>query len=413
MAGAAILVLAVIGFGYWATTAPLATTIRANGKLISAHPSTQIQHKFGGRIAQIYVTNQQDVAQGELLLRLDVEAERQELKEIQKQISYLNTESEVIAGYLHSQGDRIKNTRDTRANSIYARYLTRAAELDLNIESSLHMAQSRNAQSRALKTGIAIKEDRLMAHQLRLDDLQRLQRKGHVTEADYNAQSEQLLSLEGEINSDWAEFQNLVDQSVSAKIEANRLELAFQSELLAQQAQNDARMPELKRQEITFAAQISAADIRAPHEGKIVSLPFNTNQMVVQPSQTILEISRALEQPSAEFNIPTQAIDQLQIGQIGQLTIPSLPQRNLPRINVRVSSISPTATKDADGAPIGYTAQAAIELSDLEAVKTALGGDLSLSADMPVAIAIEGRKITFSQYLVAPFFAIFNGALQD
>ena len=128
---------------------------------------------------------------------------------------------------------------------------------------------------------------------------------------------------------------------------------------------------------------------------------------------TLLTLSQTLKDPSVSFTIPTQAIDQVRVGMEGSLTIPALPQRNLPKVRLRLTAVSPDAKRDQDGNVLGYAAKAQIFSEDMAKIVAAMDGDLHLATDMPVSVALEGRTVTFAQYLFAPFMTIFEGSLQD
>ncbi len=159
--------------------------------------------------------------------------------------------------------------------------------------------------------------------------------------------------------------------------------------------------------------EINSAIIRSPISGTAVYVGYNTNQMYVARGTTLVSIAQDLTKPVVQLLIPTQAIDQVAIGMVGKLTIPSILQRNLPQIRITLISISPDAVKDSEGKPTGYRAHASIEKEDLNTAIESLNGNLHLATDMPVMASLEGRKVTFSQYLIGPFFKIFDGAFQD
>ena len=50
--------------------------------------------------------------------------------------------------------------------------------------------------------------------------------------------------------------------------------------------------------------------------------------------------------------------------------------------------------------------------TELQIANASLRGNLQLIAGMSVSVAVTGRKTTFSQYLIAPFFTMFDDAIQ-
>ena len=66
------LCFALCGLGLWAAFAPLATSIRANGTIAPSAPSYDVQHPFGGHIAQVMVWHQSVVRYGQIMFELDM-----------------------------------------------------------------------------------------------------------------------------------------------------------------------------------------------------------------------------------------------------------------------------------------------------------------------------------------------------
>lgn len=158
---------------------------------------------------------------------------------------------------------------------------------------------------------------------------------------------------------------------------------------------------------------IESAIVRSPVDEIVLLLSFDTERMYAPRRTTLLTLSQPLRDSSVNFTIPTQAIDQVRVGMEGALTIPALPQRDLPKVRIRLDAISLDAKRDRDGNVLGYPATAQIYSEDMDRIIVAMDGDLHLATDMPVSVALEGRKVTFAQYLFALFMAIFKGSLQD
>lgn len=97
----------------------------------------------------------------------------------------------------------------------------------------------------------------------------------------------------------------------------------------------------------------------------------------------------------------------------GFATLTSLPQRNLPKVRVHITALSPQATRNQDGAVVGYEGRARLNAEDVGKVKAVIGSGLRLSNDMPVGLTFEGRRVTFADYLVAPFLVFLTKSLQD
>lgn len=395
----------------WLVYAPIATTIRANGTLVSSVPSYDIQHPFGGPIETVHVVLQQSVTTGQDLVAFDVSVQRDALKELQKQMSNLTYENTIISAYLDGVRPDAKNANDNY--HIELQYLELQNKFQQDLEIQVNIIRANHTRAVMITKDIDIlKKRRALAFE-KAHALEKLVAKGAIASAEVDENKEKLLVLDGEINVEQSRLTAVHEETKAAKLEAKRLKTDYRLSLLDRLNQNEVRLIELRRQILPLKEEIANAVVRSPIDGTIVALNFDTDRMYAGQGSSILKLSKRLEKPKVLINIPTQSIDQVKLAMNGKMTIPSLPQRNLPPINVRLTAISPDAIKDENGQPIGYQATADIVSSDLKALTKSLEGDLRLSTDMPVSVALEGRNTTFYQYLILPFFKAFSHAIQD
>lgn len=411
-AGAIFLLL--IGIVVWAVYAPLATTIRANGTLASVQPAYDIQHPYGGRIARVLVTPQAEVKRGDLLLVLDVGPQRRSLELLRQQIARLEVENLVIRQKLGLKmtGPPLPDD-DPVVQSVRVRYRALRNQLTLDVQAAEQEQHRAQVRAQATERAVTNLTTRVEAMADRAVGRERLVERGILSKADAASQEDQQLALLSRLETQTGELASLRSEAKQAAMQAERLRGQFRLTLLDQLDRNTERLPELRRQAVSLGAEVDAAEVRAPISGTVVTLDYDTDAMFVPRGTTLLTLSQRLEAPVVTLRIPPNAIDQVHIGMSGQLTIPSLPQRNLPRIDVKITAIAPDATKDRDGNALGYAARADISAADLTALDHALSGELQLATDMPVSVAIAGRETTFARYLVAPFFTMFDGAIQD
>ncbi|MEM9852342.1 MAG: HlyD family efflux transporter periplasmic adaptor subunit [Pseudomonadota bacterium] len=398
----------------WATTAPLATTIRASGTLVSAHPAYDIQHAHGGRIGRVHVTLQETVRAGDTLFELDVETQRLSLAHLRQQITRLETENAVIRDLLNlGDAGPTLPADDPGARAVKMRYADLRGQLALDIAAAEQAQHAAQVRTQALEAGIESLGARVAAMEATARQRDRLVKRGIMTKSDAETREDLRLSVAAQIAAQEADLAAARDQADQARIRAERLRSQYRLTLLDRLTANDSRLPDLRRQAVELGAEITSAVISAPISGTVVALDYDTDRMYVPRGTTLVTLSQTLEAPAVRVIVPTNAIDQVRLGMEGQLTIPSLPQRNLPQISIKLTAISPDAQKDRDGNALGYAARATIAPEDLAALDAALGGELHLATDMPVSVALAGRTVTFAEYLVAPFFRIFEGAIQD
>lgn len=141
--------------------------------------------------------------------------------------------------------------------------------------------------------------------------------------------------------------------------------------------------------------------VRAPDAGMVLGLAVHTIGAVVRPGERILDIVPQDAKLVVEAQISPQDIDQVRIGQVAEVRFPAFKQRDLPRIDGRLISLSADRlVDDNDGRKIPYyLARVEIDSQGMQALARA---KLGLVPGMPAEVLVNTGERTFLQYLVAP-----------
>ncbi len=411
--GAMGLLVALLCLICWAVFAPLATTVRASGVLMSSKPSFNIQHPYNARLKTVKVKLHDPVIAGQILYELDVSSQQKALRELRSAIHHFEAENRLITGILDTGGMGSTENGDDVPEVIKRNYAEMLENLDLEVAIVQQASQSIENRLAFLDRGLDLLQERQALMADRAEHLSTLKQKGLIAAAQNEVHTNQLLDLQEELIR--AETERSADLATLRRNEIDRqsYKTRFRLTLLNKRLSNEARLPDLRRAAATIEDEVAQARIKAPVAGDVVAIGFDTDGLYAPRGTTLLTIAQPLELPFVEITIPPQAIDQTRPGMKGVLTISSLPQRNMPKIKVTLETIARDALLDPAGTPIGYRGRAIIDQQDLTRVRQSMGDALSLSADMPVEVALEGRHITFWQYLIDPFFQIFKESLQD
>lgn len=406
---ASVVLLAFIaGVTIWAVMAPLATTLNLTGRIVSSRPSFELQHPYGGRVAEVLVDAHDRVRGGDVVMRLDNRLERENLSTHRSMKARIERENAVIDTLLETLEGHATVPDFTHGSLFYLRHQQAMLQRQLREESADNLA----LQARALRGKIrhATAQLALMADRAR--------RKAHLADqglmlrSDHEQLQEQILIVQGEIESDFAALHALEDRRSQSVYQAELTSLSLNHELSAKREENLTRLDELAQAIVELEDQITRAEIRAPIDGTVTDVLLEAEDMYAARGETLMMITQPLARPHLAFDIPVGQIDQVRPGMSGRLIIPSLPQRAVPRIDVAVAAISPRAKLDEAGNPISYGGLAVVEAEALDGLRAAL--DLpGLSEDMPVNLIIEVRETTFAQYLLTPLASAFGTALQD
>jgi HlyD family type I secretion membrane fusion protein len=148
----------------------------------------------------------------------------------------------------------------------------------------------------------------------------------------------------------------------------------------------------------TYRDTVQRTVIKAPVKGTLISLKINTVGAVVQPGATVVEIVPADEALMLEVHIDTTDIDVVKVGQHAVVTLLAYPQRELPKLNSTLESVSADAIVDSKTGSTYYVGKMRITEEELKR----LGDNVGLVPGMPVQAMIQTSTRTFVEYLLSP-----------
>jgi multidrug efflux pump subunit AcrA (membrane-fusion protein) len=391
-------------FALWAVFAPLATTIALQGTIKSSRPSFSLQHPYGGMVSGVLVQLHDEVGQGQALLRFDRVLEQ---KTLSTQIAIrdrLTAENADILALLDQSG-----ARDLPQLSPL---LARKHQVELQALSARQTNESLTQQVQVLFTKVEHAEAQLALMTDRAERYATLTHQGLRRRSDHEQLQEQILLVKAEIEEDRATIISLEGESLRTRQQQELARVAFEHELTSLYRQNMEKLDQLSVSILDLTDRVAKSVLRAPVQGVVASLPINAEHMMATPGATLVTLARPIDQARISFMVPVNHIDQLRPGMTGRLVIPSLPQRQMPKIDVVIEAISPRAQVDDAGNPVSFPGLAVVKLGALETI-FADGVPGSLSEDMPITIIVAVRETTFADYLLTPLLSAFDRALQD
>lgn len=409
----AVLILGVISIGLWAAFVPLATSIHTAGHLRSRTPEFAVQHPVGGRIEEVLVTPLDAVEAGQLLIRLDVSRDRAQLAELEREVAQISNENTQITAILDKldhpadRADEGANEHDESASwASFRRHLAERATGVAQL-SALH------DQAIYLEQGLLRQRGRVASIEARDARQRALADKGLSTNDTAEALHEDLLQAKSRLSADEGQLRQIEHDIQTQSLEMELQDARFREALQNSYTQNLRRLPGLRREIIQIRDRISQAEVRAPASGIVSSLPFGAAHMFAPQGATLLSVSQPLDGAEITFDLSPMVVDQVHIGMRGILTIPSLPQRQTPKLHVEITSLSPVASRDDTGAPVSFQGRARLAEEDVEKLAQLTRTGTRLVDDMPVSISFAGREVTFFDYLIRPFVDGLSMAMQD
>ncbi|WP_435140222.1 HlyD family type I secretion periplasmic adaptor subunit [Pseudopelagicola sp. nBUS_19] len=405
-----VVVVTLIGFGYWATHAMIDSASVAQGNFIATGKNRVIQHLSGGTISQLNVSVGKKIEVGDVLLRLDTSdaaaeldaislrahsllVKRERLKAEISEVEIFKPSAEMPLGIWQ---EKEKNSA-TQVQVALFNVRKRAVETELGILSRGVSAFQEHLEG--LRHQQASSEEQLRLLRVDISAQKKLVDKGYARRPELLAMRRSEFGLEGEI------------ARIRSQI-ADGLERISRGELLVSKASNQylqRSISELENVErdlqdtlhdMHYAErQLERMTVRATEPGEVVSIEVNTMGGVVKPGAKIMEILPDNGDLVIEAYIRPQDIDGVKLGQTAQVRLTAFNQRTTPLADGEVIYVSADTVADKNqftGEDI-YIAHLAIERESLPDFVAA-----ALSAGMPAEVYIKTGRRTFAEYIMRP-----------
>jgi HlyD family secretion protein/epimerase transport system membrane fusion protein len=419
VAGLAVVGVFFVGFGGWAAMAPLSSAAIAPGVLSPDGSRRTIQHLEGGIIAEILVQNDDHVEVGQPLLVLD-NTRADALNSVLLNQSYTNLAiqsrllaelrgadeiefPEVIQQALHYP--EIRDVVATQSELFAARrdrYVTqkdilaaRVRQLEEEISGLERQIEGQVQQLGYLDEQIADQESLFAEGFARKSPLLELKSRRAATEGDIGRNRAEIARARQAIGETRLQVEAVDSErldSVNSQLTEIRVALAEVEERL--RPSEDA---------------LSRTVIRAPVSGTIVNLRYRTVGGVIGAGQPVLDIVPGEEELLIDARLAPSDIDMVSPGLRTQVILSAFKQREIPRLEGVVRTVSADAMTDPLTGASYYEIR--VEVPPDELAK--LPRDAHLVPGMQAEVFIDTGRNTMLGYLMDPMTATFRRAARE
>ena len=403
---AAIILLAG-GIGGWAATTELSGAVIAMGQLVVDSNVKQIQHPFGGVVAELNVRDGDRVQTGDVLVRLDGTETHANLAIVTKALD------ELLARQARGNALRDGATSISFPPDLIARKDDPGVAALMEGEERLFntLLATSNGQKAQLKEQVAQLDEQVHGMEKQLE--------AKAKEIDWNAQElvgirelweKKLVDfarvttaerdgarLEGEHGMLLSSIAEAKGKIAEIELRILQVDEDLRTEMGKELAEIRSKIAELVEKKVAAEDQLERLDIRAPQGGLVHQLAIHTIGGVIRAGDTIMGIVPDSDALTAEVKVPPNEIDLLYPGQSARLRFLTFHQQTTPELNAELSVVSADVTADPKTGATYYTAR--VSVSEEEIAR--LGG-VKLVAGMPVEVFVQTNPRTVISYLVRP-----------
>ena len=409
--GLVLVAVAFGGFGTWASTAPLAAAVLAQGSFVATGQNKILQHLEGGIIEQILVSEGDEVVEGQALVQLDETAALARKRELFLRHMRLDvTATRLTAQFetmekldLSSLVKEYRGDTDVWAILVSQQLNFRAQQQKLSSEIALLQQNIRALEFREIgytrQRDASIRQLDLLNDEYAAKEI--LLKKGVARANEVKAILRAIAEAEGQIGRLEAEIAETQTQRTKGEQEVLRATSAYREDALERlQAIQGER--DMVRQQLREASNIlERATINAPVSGTVVRIHYHTNGGVIESGKAILEILPADVPLIIEAQISRNDIDSVKLGQEAIIRLVALNQRTTPVIQGEVFYLSADALQQSgNGSPAAndvYLARINIAPTELARVH-----GFTPTPGMPAEVMIQTNERTFFNYIAKP-----------
>jgi HlyD family type I secretion membrane fusion protein len=416
--GMILIAVTFIGFGGWASVAPIAQGAVASGRIIVESQRKSIQHLEGGIIRRILVRDGDMVEEGQTLVELEDTRSRAQNDIVSGQLhAYRALEARLLAerdglqevNFPASLQDASDNP-ETRKVMEGQRDLFEARRTALEGQKTILVQRMGQLEKMAagLRSQIASKNEQLVYLNEEIRGLQKLYEQGHAPKARLLALQRAASEAEGERGKHLADLASAQLRIGETKLEVIQAEKAFREQVIEELRATQERISDLSEQARAATDVLERTQIRAPVAGTIVGLEVHTEGGVINPSETVLEIVPRDRRLIVQARVQTQDIDLVSANAETEVRLLPFKQRTLPILLGRVTSVSADMLEDERTGEVYYAAN--VEIPPLEMAK--LEGQ-TLVPGMPADVIIKAGEATALQYILSPLSDAFARSFKE
>lgn len=407
LAGLTTLVVLGGGMAGWAATTDLSGAVVAPGLVVVDSHVKKVQHPTGGVVGEIRVKDGDQVAAGDLVLRLDETITRANLAVVTKSLDELA-----------ARQARLEAERDGRP-TITVRDELRERSSDPEIEALVHGEQrlfelrqeARAGQKAQLKERTDQLKDQIAGLDLQADakaeeitliqdelkGVQELWRKNLIPISRVTALKREETRIKGERGQLIADVAQAKGKISETELQIIQVDQDLRSEVAKELREIQAKTAEYVERKVAAQDQLKRIDIRAPQAGTVHQLSVHTVGGVIAPGDALMLIVPRSDNLAIEVKVAPQDIDQLRLGQGAVLRLSAFSQRTTPEIKGTVSRVAADLTQDEKSGESFYTVRVATDESEIAHLE-----GLTLVPGMPVEAFIQTGERTALSYLTKP-----------
>lgn len=397
----------------WASLAKLDRVTRGQGWVVTSNQLQELQYLEGGIVKEILVSAGDQVAAGDVLVRLDPTQMNVAFTQGQEGYNTLaariaRLEAEATLSPL-SFPDALASAAPRVTSNERQLFDAREAEFNASIDIEKKKLDQRK---KALDDGVVALETAREAYTLAAEEhaiMQRLVSRGIEPKVELLRARQREAAAKGEVQRAEIAVSRIELEIDEAEGEIERISRTFSAAAVDDLNKAKAELEALKGELPALQDKVARTDVRAPVAGVVNRVLVSTIGGVVAPGETIVELVPSEDTLLVEAKIKPADIGFLRIGQDARVSITAYDSALYGSLDGKIETISPDAIADEKTGERFYTITVRTAAEALSSKR----GDLKILSGMAAEVAILNGKRSVLAYIIKPMSSIGGKALRD
>lgn len=392
----------------WSVLGQLDIVASAEGRLVPQSSLKIVQPADAGIVVDIRVREGQQVAAGQVLMRLDpqlVEADRHtvngEHAQLRLQLRRIDAELAGVAMQRDAGDPPALFAQVSRQGQAHRQAFLDAVASERALNAKLHsdLQAAIELQDKLMKT--------LPMLQRSADAYLKLQQSGYISPIAADDKQRLLVEAQQDLRAQQATVVSLQAMLASSEKKLAQLASGYRSDLLAERAGIDSQLRRLQGEQQKLDHKSGLLQLRAPQAGIVKDLSTHTIGTVVAPGTVLMSLVPLNEPLRAEVMIRNEDAGFVHLGQPVRVKLAAYPFQKYGMIDGVIDHIGPdvadtstagVATADPAQAVMRYPAWVRLARQQL----LVDGRPLPLSPGMQVVADIHQGRRSVLEYLLSP-----------
>lgn len=401
-----------LGIGFvvfiaWASFAPLDEGVPGQGVVAIDTKRKVVQHPSGGVIEQVFVREGDLVKDGQVLMRMDAANAKANFEQVRQRYFVLRAmEGRLVAEQTGQRKISFHPDLKAAAGDPLVRQMmlnqeqlfeSRQAGLRADLQAFEESVQGQEAQIQAYEGVLINRKSQNALITEELNNTRALVKDGYVPR---NRQLELERSL-ADVNAALADIQGNVARAKRTVAEMKQRSISrqqdFRKEVESQLASVSAEVEGEAKKFLAALGDMERIEIKAPADGQVVSLLYQSVGGVIGAGQRIMDIVPKDEPLVIEARVSPHLIDRVRQGLPVDVRFSAFAHSPQLVVAGSVMSVSGDLLQDNQATPPYYLARVAVTNEGYKEL-----GGRQLQPGMPVEVVFKTGARSLLKYLVAP-----------